>query len=166
MAPMLRLTIPAFPPEPMLGNCDIVGGCLALTLESVRERMIPRRDHLYDRYHLPPDPTAFPDSDSEWRKQDRLRCDTLRHREYLRLAAEVAELDDPIVRGAHLEVTALLFRFDCTEIEAWSGIPILTGRFEWAECAACGVRYSPVECRPSDWSQVADPLAGIGGKSR
>jgi hypothetical protein len=165
MSALLRLTIPACPPVPLLGGRAIVGGCVALALEDVRQRMIPRRDHLADRYRLPPDPAAAPARSSERSKQDWLRSETVRHQEYLRLAAAVAEVEDALRRGADLELTAVLFMHGSTAVERWSGVPILQRRFVWAECRGCERRYAPEEFVHSDWSRVADPLAGIGGGS-
>lgn len=163
MAALVRLTIPAMPPIPLLGGQELVGGCVALTPEDVRARMISRRDHLAERSRLPPDPDALPSSTSEWRKRDQLRFEMNRHQEYLRLVAAVVELEDAIRHDKDLEVAAVMFTFGRTEIERWSGYPILHGQFVWAECRACERRYTPEECATSDWSKVADPRAGIGG---
>ncbi len=164
MGAILRLVIPAYPSEPLLGGREIVGGCVAIALEDVRGRMILRRDHLAERgCLLPPDPAVPPASTSGWMKRDRIQFKMNRHQEYLRLAAAVVEVEDAILRGEDLEVAAALFRDGCTEIERWSGFPILNRLFVWAECRACGRRYTPEECGQSDWSRVADPRAGIGG---
>jgi hypothetical protein len=164
MAGLLRLNIPSFPAIPLLGGHDIVGGCVALTLDSVRTRMAARHAHLAERYGLPPDPAAQPATDSEQIKQDRHRFEMNQHQEYLRLATAIAEVEGAIVRGDDLERTAVLFPHGRGEIERWSGMPILMGLFVWAECRACGRRYTPEECGQSDWSRVADPRAGIGGR--
>jgi hypothetical protein len=164
MSGLLRLTIPACPPIPLLGNYEIVGGCVALALEQVIDRMVPRRDHLAERNRLPPDPAAVPAEWSEGRKQDWLRHEAWQHKEYLRLSAAVAEAEDALRRGADLELSAVLFMHECSEIERWSGLPIVERRFVWAECRRCDRRYDPGGCGQSDWSRVTDPLAGIGGR--
>jgi hypothetical protein len=164
MAALLRLTIPAMPPIPLFGGQEIVGGCIALTPEEIRTRMIARRDHLAERgCGPPPDPAALPSSAPEWRKRDQIQYEMNRHQEYLRLVAAVVELDDAILHDKDLEVTAVMFMFGRTELERWSGYPTLHGQFVWVECRACERQYTPEECATSDWSQVADPRAGIGG---
>ena len=163
MGAMLRLMIPACPAIPLLGGHEVVGGCIALTLENIRERMLPRLNRLAESYSLPPDPAALPATFSETSKQERLRYELSRHQEYLRLSAAVVELEDALRRSEDLEVTAVLFTHGRTEMERWSGFPILNRQFVWAECRACARRYTPEECDQSQWSRVADPRAGIGG---
>ena len=165
MAPLLRLTIPTLGPIPGLGDCEIAGGCIAFAMESILGRMAGRRAHLAERYRLPPDPAALPATYSEQHKRDRLRFETNQHQEYLRLSAGIAEVEAAIDRGDDLERTAVLLLHGRDEIERWSGMPILTRQFVWAECRACERRYTPEECGESDWSRVADPQAGIGGSS-
>jgi hypothetical protein len=164
MAGLLRLNIPTFPAIPLLGGHEIVGGCVALTLDSVRTRMAARHAHLAERYPSPPDPAALPATYSEQMKRDRLQFEMNQHQEYLRLSAAIAEVEAAIDRGDDLERTAVLLPLGRGEIERWSGMPILTGQFAWAECRSCGRRYTPEECGQSDWSRVADPRAGIGGR--
>ena len=150
-------------PLTLLGGHEIVGGCVALPLDRVRARMVGRRDHLARHHHLPPDPAALPATRSEARKQERLRYHLSLHEEYLRLATALAEIEEATERGADLELAAGLLSSRSSAIERWSGIPILSRQFLWAECRGCGRRYMPEECAPSDWSRVSDPLAGIGG---
>jgi hypothetical protein len=163
MAGLLRLMIPPCPPVPLLGNHPIVGGCVAVALAIIRDRMAGVRDQLAERHSLPPDPATFPAEWSEGRKQDWLRSETGRHRDYLRLSAAVEEVEDALRQGEDLELVAVLFLHGRSEIEAWSGVPIVQRQFVWAECAECGQRYTPAECAHGAWSRVADPLAGIGG---
>ena len=35
--------------------------------------------------------------------------------------------------------------------------------YAWLECRACARRYQPEDWHETEWSQVADVLAGIGG---
>jgi hypothetical protein len=163
MGGLLRLTIPPCRPVPTLGGREIVGGIVALSLDLIRARMASRRDHLAERYRLPPDPAALPAEWTERRKQERLRSEMGRHQEYLRLAAAVAEIEDALRCDAHLEQAAVLFLRGSSVIERWSGLPILERQLVWAECRGCDRRYTPEECVRSDWSRVADPRAGIGG---
>jgi hypothetical protein len=160
---VLRLNIPNYPPTPLLGGCEVVGGCVALALEGVRDRMIPHRDRLAVRYRLPPDPAALPAARTEAGRRERFQTELNRHREYLRLAAAVLELDDAIRSDKDLEVLAVLFFRGSTKIERWSGGLILARQFVWAECRACERRYTPEECCQSGWDRVAGPRAGIGG---
>ena len=164
MGGLFRLTIPACPPIPMLGGQEIGGGCIALDLEGVRDRMTARRDRLAEDYSQPPDTTSTPAEWSEWRKQDWLRSAMGRHKEYMRLASAVAEAEDAIRRDVDLEQVAVLLMHGRSEAERWSGTPILECQFVWAECRGCDRRYTPEECGRSDWSRVADPRAGIGGR--
>ena len=165
MAGLLRLTVPPCPPIPLLGGHEIVGGCVGVPLELIRARMAEVADQLAERHRLPPDPATFPAEWSEERRQDWLRSEAGRHRQYLRLSAAVAEVEDALRRGEDLELVAVLFLHGRSEIEGWSGVPIVQRRFAWAECAACGRRYTPEECAQAGWSRVSDPLAGIGGDS-
>jgi len=162
MAGLLRLMTPTYPPHPLFGNRTVAGGCVALPLVVVRDRMIGRRDHLAERSSRPPDPLP---ADAHWMKKSSHQGEMNRHQEYLRLVAAVAEVEAVIEGGADLELKAVLTMRGRTEVEASSAVPILQRQFEWAECRGCdGRRCGPNECEESDWSQVADPLAGIGGK--
>jgi hypothetical protein len=100
---------------------------------------------------------------AEARRQEWLRSETWRHQEHLRLSAVVTEVEDTLRRDADLELVAVLFMHGRSEIERWSGMPILERQFVWVECRGCARRYVPEECGRSDWNRVADPRAGIGG---
>lgn len=88
-----------------------------------------------------------------------------RQQEHLRLTAVVAEVEDVLHQGADLEITAVMYRHGQTLREAYSGGTIFVRGFEWAECHDCDDRrYSPAECEVLDWSIVAGPRCGFGGK--
>jgi hypothetical protein len=166
MAPLLRLIIPTLGPIPGFGNREIVGGCVAFSLESILRRMAGRRGRLAEHYCLPPDPAAL--SAAPWgsREQCRLQDHLNHHREYLALAEAVPPVEAALGRGEDLDVAARLVLFPdaSSQIEKHCRPAILSREFEWAECRACGRRYTPQECGWSDWSQVADLRAGVGGR--
>lgn len=163
MASQLYLSVPASPAIPLLGDREVLGGCVVLPLTALRERMAPRRDVLAKRYSSPPDPATLPAWYSEIRRRERLQYLAGRHREHMDLVAAIAELDVAIDRGADLERTAVLRSRGRTTIEFWGGFAILDGDFAWAECRACAKRYAASECRLTEWKRLADPLAGFGG---
>ena len=164
MSGLLRLMIPAYPPSPLLGGHELVGGCIALALDHIHAQMASSRDLRAERYRLPPDPENLPAEWSDRRKQERLRFEMARHQEYLRLVAAVAEVEDALRRDADLEQVAVVFMRGRSVIETWSGVLILHRQFVWAECRGCQKQYAPEECGRSSWSRVADPRAGIGGE--
>ena len=160
---LLRLIVAIRPADPLTGGYAVTGGCIAVALDIIRDRMVGRRDHLAQRYSVPPDPATLSDTLSEQSKRERLNFAMNQHREFLQLSTVVAEVEEALGRGADIERSEDPTSNVCDLLVHWSGIPIVTRHFRWAECQACGRRYSPEECSSSDWSRVADPLAGIGG---
>ena len=189
--PLLKMVIPACPPSPALGGVDIVGGCVAFTLDSIHQRLVRRRDYLAG-LRLPDDleavvnrmmarrreflaerqrqPTPRPyDREAclaelrEEKELRRLQADLGRHREHLRLLAEIPEVEDAIRRGEGLEAPARIYQCARSEVERWCSTSMIQGMYEWVECRGCGQRYTPKECSETTWGLVADPLAAIGG---
>ena len=78
--------------------------------------------------------------------------------------AEIPGVEDAVQRGTNLEVRARLFAGGRSVVEERCRVSILQGVFEWAECGGCGQRLTQQECGKVEWSEIADPRAGIGGE--
>jgi hypothetical protein len=156
MAGLLRLVIPAMPPSGWLGGREIVTSCIAVPLESVLARLVGRRDFLAEKSCLPPDSAVIPPR--------RLEGAMHRHRVYLAVAAAVIEVESALNRGDDIEREATLGYYHPPLLEGFSRRLIYSGEFVWAECSVCGTRYTPQECRISDWGWLASPKFGADGK--
>ena len=192
MPALLRLEIPARSPHPLLGDTEVVGGCIAFVLEPIYHSLVRRRDHLAAlrlpddledvvhrlmerrREHLaaclrqPPvrayDPEAYKAELREEKELRRLQMDLGLQKESARVSAAIPEVEDAVRRGTDLEVTARLFASGRSEVEKRCRTSILQGVFEWAECRGCGQRFTNQECGKVDWSAIAAPRAGVGGE--
>ena len=164
MAGLLLFTTVARSAHPLTGGDDVTGACFAFPLDTIHQSMSARRDRLAQAFSAPPDPTSLPSTLGEGAKRRRLEHAMNLHQVFLRLSAAIAEVGVSSDRGENVERSASGGRFPGGVLERWCETLILHKKYCWVECRACGRRFLPEECGDSDWSTVADPLAGIGGK--
>jgi hypothetical protein len=139
---------------------------VAFGLESVLQGLVGRRGHIDERYHRPPHPAVVAAAPEAYREQSELDKHRNGHRDYQSLS-EAISLVEPVLRlGEDFELSARLVLFPdaVSKIEGLCRDAIRLRRYEWVECRPCGRRYAPEACGESDWGQVADVLAGVGGK--
>jgi hypothetical protein len=133
-----------------------VPGCIAVSLDIIRVRVVQRRDFLAEKHRLPPDPAVVGASRFDYVMHQ--------HRQFLALSAAAEEIDAALARGDDIERTAVLGYYNLDPLAGFSARPIFSGAFVWAECSACGQRYLAEECQLSDWGWMAAPLFGASGE--
>ena len=155
MAGILRLIVPAASAPDCPGFAEIAGGRFDLPLERLRTVMAARRDSIAEHRGETPR--------TKWHAQKR------RHEEILfkKIVDAIEQVDGALERGEDLEQAFTITNsrlMTGPAFDGFGGMLILNGDFLIVECGRCRRSFVPTECRVSDWSVVAAPRMGFGGK--
>ena len=145
---VLRLNVAARPPTPLRGNKEVLPSVIIVSLEELRTHLESFREQKM-RFKDTPDPEL---------KGWRATAAADRHQKYLNWSKAVAEVEQAIEKSEDILCD------ERARIMDWCWGLILTKRFVDVTCPACGRAYLAAECELREWSVVADPLAGVGGK--
>jgi hypothetical protein len=145
---VLRLNVAARSPSPLRGNKEVLPSVITVSLDELHTHLESFREQKM-RFKDPPDPEL---------KGWRATAAADRHQSYLNWAKAVTEVE------LALEMSEDIICDERARIMDWCWGLILTKRFVAVTCPACCRVHAAEECELKEWSVVADPLAGIGGK--